>query len=128
MKLIPAVVLVSLLAVSAAGADAQSAEGKQVKGNSKHDEYMTNEFYKTSPLTTDKKGNTGSGKSSRHHEARLNSGRGGGKTHEGGADQSSIASGIGSGSNQEKGGPSKTASNATGKRMHTPLANQRHKR
>jgi hypothetical protein len=70
MKPMPVLLLVFLLAAIMANVGAQSSVDKQGKGNTKNDQYMTNEFYKTKPLTTEGT-EKGASKTSKHHIERL---------------------------------------------------------
>jgi len=109
MKPMPVVLVMFLIAGVVAHAGAQSTDVKQGKGNSKHDEYMTNEFYKTKPLTADSKGEKGSGKTSKHHIERIKAGK----------HNSSVPAVSGEVQNNEVSG--KVTSDVTGKRVHKSL-------
>ena len=81
MKPMPVLLLMFLVAGIVAYVGAQSTVVKQGKGNTKHDEYLTNEFYKTKPSTADSKGEKGAGKASKHHSEHIKVGKHNGQVH-----------------------------------------------
>jgi hypothetical protein len=143
MKPMPVLLLMFLLAGIVAYVGAQSAVVKQGKGNTKNDQYMTNEFYQTKPLTADSKVEKGSGKTSKHHIERLKVGKhnGPGPTVSADAmpepersrlqkssattDHSSESGGTVSGASQNNEGSGKVTSDVSGKRVHKPLTTTR---
>jgi hypothetical protein len=143
MKPMPAVFLVCLLAGVVANVAAQSPVVKQGKGNTKNDQYMTNEFYETKPLTADSKVEKGSGKTSKHHIERIKVGKHNGsgptvsadampepersrlKTSSATTNHSPESGGTVSGALQTNEGPGKGTSDVSGKRIHKPLTTTR---
>ncbi len=131
--------LVFLLACVVGLVAAQLADGKQGKGNSKHDEYMINESYLTKPKTADSKGVKGSGKTFKHHIERIKGGKQNGHAHTVSPDampepkrsqlqhgsatteHSTESHGSLSGTSQNNEGSGKATSDLSGKRIHKPL-------
>jgi hypothetical protein len=143
MKPMPVLLLLFLLAGVVAYVGAQSAVDKQGKGNTKNDQYMTNEFYKTKPVTADSKIEKGAGKASKHHIERINVGKHNGpvpivstdakpepersrlQKSSATTDHSSESGATVAGASQNKEGSGKVTSDASGKRAHKPLTTTR---
>jgi hypothetical protein len=142
MKPMLVLLLMVLLAGIVGYVGAQSTVVKQGKGNTKNDQYMTNEFYQTKPLTTEGT-EKGAGKTSKHHIERIKVRKHNGpepavsvdampepersrlQKSSATTDHASESGGTVSGASQNNEGSGKVTSGVSGKHAHKPLTTTR---